>query len=403
MVVTTKHQQQKNISHIEIGTLTTKMAAVALVASLSLIGCGKKADATAGAQMQAMPVSVIEMQPTTVPISAEAVAQTEGAKEVEVRPRVGGILLKKLFEEGEPVKTGQAMFLIDPVPFQIALSQAKAQLAQQKARVEQTSREAERLKGLLATQSISQREYDNATSDNAVAVATVQQGEAMVREAELNLSYTTVTAPSSGVAGRFQFSEGALVAPNTSLLTTVVQISPIWVRFSFSDSETAALGGRLTEGTVKKVTLLLPDGTEYKQQGKLNFAASQIDPALGTQQLRATFDNADHKLLPGQFVRARVTTGTREGVYLVPQTAVLTGDQGKFVFVAESKDGKTAAAVRPIQEGGWQGTNWVVLSGLKTGDKVIADNLIKVRPGAPVDPHPLEVPAIPADNKQATK
>lgn len=403
MVVTTKHQQQKNISHIEIGTLTTKMAAVALVASLSLIGCGKKADATAGAQMQAMPVSVIEMQPTTVPISAEAVAQTEGAKEVEVRPRVGGILLKKLFEEGEPVKTGQAMFLIDPVPFQIALSQAKAQLAQQKARVEQTSREAERLKGLLATQSISQREYDNATSDNAVAVATVQQGEAMVREAELNLSYTTVTAPSSGVAGRFQFSEGALVAPNTSLLTTVVQISPIWVRFSFSDSETAALGGRLTEGTVKKVTLLLPDGTEYKQQGKLNFAASQIDPALGTQQLRATFDNADHKLLPGQFVRARVTTGTREGVYLVPQTAVLTGDQGKFVFVAESKDGKTAAAVRPIQEGGWQGTNWVVLSGLKTGDKVIADNLIKVRPGAPVDPHPLEAPAIPADNKQATK
>lgn len=411
MVVTTAQQQQKNITYLEIGTLTTKMAAVALIASLTLTGCGKKSDAAAGAQMQAMPVSVVEMQPTTVPISAEAVAQTEGAKEVEVRPRVGGILLKKLFEEGQPVKTGQAMFLIDPVPFQIALSQAKAQLAQQKARVEQTSREAERLKGLLATQSISQREYDNATSDNAVAVATVQQGEAMVREAELNLSYTTVTAPSSGVAGRFLFSEGALVAPNTSLLTTVVQISPIWVRFSFSDSETAALGGRLTESNVKKVTLLLPDGTEYKQQGKLNFAASQIDPALGTQQLRATFDNADHKLLPGQFVRARVTTGTREGVFLVPQTAVLTGDQGKFVFVAESKDGKTTAAVRPIQEGGWQGTNWVVLSGLKTGDKVIADNLIKVRPGAPVDPHPLEAApaagpaasATPANNKQAAK
>lgn len=404
MVVIAKHQQRKNISHIEVGTLTTKMAAVALVASLTLIGCGKKSDANVGAQMPAMPVSVVEVQPTTVPISAEAVAQTEGAKEVEVRPRVGGILLKKLFEEGEPVKTGQAMFLIDPVPFQIALSQAKAQLAQQKARVEQTRREADRLKGLLATQSISQREYDNASSDNAVAVATMQQGEAMVREAELNLSYTTVTAPSSGVAGRFQFSEGALVAANTSLLTTVVQISPIWVRFSFSDSEVASLGGRLTEGNVKKVTLLLPDGTEYKQQGKLNFAASQIDPALGTQQLRATFENADHKLLPGQFVRARVTTGTRDGVFLVPQTAVLTGEQGKFVFVAEkNKDGQTAAGVRPIQEGGWQGTNWVVLSGLKTGDKVIADNLIKVRPGAPVDPHPLEVPAIPADNKQAAK
>ncbi len=390
MVVTTAQAQKKNNTYLEAGIFTTKLAGVAFIASLTLIGCGKKADVTADAQMQAMPVSVVEMQPTTVPISAEAVAQTEGAKEVEVRPRVGGILLKKLFEEGAPVKTGQSMFLIDPVPFQIALSQAKAQLAQQKARVDQTRREADRLKGLLATQSISQREYDNATSDYAVAAATVQQGEAMVREAELNLSYTTVTAPSSGVAGRFQFSEGALVAPNTSLLTTVVQISPIWVRFSFSDSETAALGGRLTENNVKKVTLILPDGTEYKQQGKLNFAASQIDPALGTQQLRATFDNADHKLLPGQFVRARVTTGTREGVFLVPQTAVLTGEQGKFVFVAEAKDGKTTAAVRPIQEGGWQGSNWVILGGLKTGDKVIADNLIKVRPGAPVDPHPLE-------------
>lgn len=407
MVVTTVQKQENNISQQKIGTLTTKVASVALIASLALIGCGKKSDANTGpgAQMPAMPVAVVEVQPTTVPISAEAVAQTEGAKEVEVRPRVGGILLKKLFEEGEPIKTGQAMFLIDPAPFQIALAQAKAQLAQQRARVEQTRRESDRLKGLLTTQSISQREYDNATSENAVAVATVQQGEAMVREAELNLSYTTVTAPSSGVAGRFLFSEGALVAPNTSLLTTVVQISPIWVRFSLSDSEIASLGGRINENSVKKVTLILPDGTEYKQQGKLNFAASQIDPALGTQQLRATFDNADHKLLPGQFVRARVTTGTREGVFLVPQTSVLTGDQGKFVFVAETKDGKTAAAVRPIQEGGWQGTNWVILSGLKTGDKVIADNLIKVRPGAPVDPHPLDAApsAAPADAQAGKK
>ncbi|MBA3696099.1 MAG: efflux RND transporter periplasmic adaptor subunit [Methylotenera sp.] len=407
MVVTIKQQQQKYISSTGIRIFTTKLAAVALITSLLLTGCGKKSDENVAAQMLAMPVSVVEMQPTTVPISAEAVAQTEGAKEVEVRPRVGGILLKKLFEEGEPIKTGQAMFLIDPAPFQIALSQAKAQLAQQRARVEQTRREADRLKGLLTTQSISQREYDNATSENAVAVATVQQGDAMVREAELNLSYTTVTAPSSGVAGRFLFSEGALVAPNTSLLTTVVQISPIWVRFSFSDSEIASLGGRINEGNVKKVTLLLPDGTEYKHQGKLNFAASQFDPALGTQQLRATFDNADHKLLPGQFVRARVTTGTRDGVFLVPQTAVLTGDQGKFVYVVETKEGKTAASVRPIQEGGWQGTNWVILSGLKTGDKVIADNLIKVRPGSPVDPHPLEAApgAAPAEaaDKQVAK
>lgn len=386
---------------------------VLLVASLA--ACNKKTEGAtppAGIAMPAMPVSVLELQATSVPISAEAVAQTEGAKEVEIRPRVGGILLKKMFEEGAPIKAGQAMFLIDPVPFQIALSNAKAQLAQQQSRVEQTQREAQRLQGLLATQSISQRESDNATSDNAVARASLAQYEASVREAQLNLSYTTVTSPLSGIAGRFEFSEGALVSPNTSLLTTVSQISPIWVRFSLSDSEVAALGGRLTESNVKKVNLVLPDGSEYKQSGKLNFAASQIDPTLGTQQLRATFENPDHLLLPGQFVRARITTGTRDGVFLVPQTSVLTGDQGKFVYVADKdKEGKTVAAVRPIQEGGWQGTNWVILSGLKAGDQVITDNLIKVRPGAPVAPHSSEAPpsspaaeASPsANSKQATK
>lgn len=370
---------------------------LAVMLSTLIVACGQqKQDAAAGA-MPALPVSVIEVQPTTVPIQAEAVAQTEGAKEVEVRPRVGGILLKKLFQEGEPIKTGQAMFLIDPVPFQIAVQQAEAQLAQQKARITQTQREADRLKGLLDTQSISQREYDNALSDNAVATASLLQYEALLREAKLNLSYTTVTAPTSGIAGRFQFSEGALVSANNSLLTSIVQLSPIWVRFSLSDSELTSLGGQLNNHNVKNIQLVLPDGSEHPESGKLNFSASEIDPALGTQQLRAVFENASRSLLPGQFVRARVTTGTREGVFIVPQTSVLTNDQGKFVYVAE-KDaaGKTIAAVRVIQEGGWQGANWVILGGLKAGDKVIADNLIKIRPGAPVDPHPFGAQPAPA-------
>ena len=355
-----------------------------------LVACGKNDDGKQGMQqMPAMPVSVVTVKATSVPISAEAVAQTEGAKEVEVRPRVGGILLKKLFEEGAPIKAGQAMFLIDPEPYKIALANAQGQLAQQNAHVTQTTRETARLKDLLSTQSISQREYDNSTSDSAVASAGIMQASAAVREAQLNLSYTTVTAPTSGVAGRFLFSEGALVAPNTSLLTTIVQISPIWVRFSLSDSELKQLGGSVSEKSAQKVTLILPDGTEYGHTGKLNFAASQIDPTLGTQQLRAEFANADHQILPGQFVRARVTTGKRDGVFLVPQTAVLTGDQGKFVFVAEkNKDGKTVATVHPITEGGWQGKDWVILSGLKTGDQVIVDNLIKTRPGAEISPHP---------------
>ena len=383
----------------------SRAVAIFAISSLSLVACGKKEEGAPQGAGMVMPVSVISVKSTTVPITAEAVAQTEGAKEVEIRPRVGGILLKRMYDEGASVKAGQSMFLIDPAPYQIALQQAKAAYSAQQARVEQTAREEARLRGLLATQSISQREYDNASSDKATSVANLQQALANVKEAELNLSYTNVVSPLNGVSGRFQFSEGALVAANTSLLTTVSQISPIWVRFSLSDSEIKQLGGHLTEKNVKEVSLILPDGSEYKQKGKLNFSASQIDPKLGTQQLRATFENNDHQLLPGQFVRARITTGVRDGVFLIPQTSVLTGDQGKFVFVADKdKEGKVVATVRPIKEGGWLGNDWVVLEGLKEGDQVIADNLIKVRPGAPVNPHPFGTsPAMPANSPAKAK
>ena len=387
--------QKNNLNESYAGRGRYAVYALMIVA---LAACGKSSQPQQQGG-QAMPVSVVELKPVTVPISAEAVAQTEGAKEVEIRPRVGGILLKRLYEEGAAVKAGQAMFQIDPVPYQIALAQARAQLAQQKARIEQTAREEARLKGLLATQSISQREYDNAVSDNAVAQAALLQAEANVREAELNLSYTTVTAPVSGVSGRFQFSEGALIAANTSLLTTIVQLSPIWARFSFSDNELKPLGGRLTEKNVRYVSLILPDGHEYPEKGKLNFAASQIDPTLGTQQLRATFENKDHQLVPGQFVRARVTTGTRDGVFLVPQVAVQNSDLGKFVYVVNEKN---EATVRPITAGNWQGKDWVILDGLKAGEKVIVDNLIKIRPGAKVDPHPQgQAPETPAQSNPA--
>jgi membrane fusion protein (multidrug efflux system) len=376
--------------------MNVRIISIGLVLACLVVACDKKPEVAAppaGMAMPAMPVSVVAVQPTSVPMSVEAVAQTEGASEVEIRPRVGGIILKKMFEEGQPVKAGQVMFQIEPAPYQIALSQAKAQAAGQGARITQTTRESARLKDLLATQSISQREYDNATSDASISQAGMMQAQANIKEAELNLSYTRVTAPVSGIAGRFQFSEGALVAAGTSLLTTIVQVSPIWVRFSLSESELQSLGGHMDAKHVSEVSLILPDGSEYAKKGKLNFTANQIDPSLGTQELRATFENADKTLLPGMFVRARVTTGTREGVFLVPQTAVLTGDQGKFVYVAEkNKEGKNTAGIRPISETGWQGKDWVVQSGLNAGDQVIVDNLIKLRPGAEVAPHPFGTP-----------
>jgi membrane fusion protein (multidrug efflux system) len=364
-----------------VGNWTLTLVAIICIA---LTACSKNDQAAAQPPAgTALPVSVIEVRPTSVPISAEAVAQTEGAKEVEIRPRVGGILLKRLYDEGAAVKAGQPMFLIDPVPYQNALAQAKAQLEQQKARVIQTEREENRLRDLLETQAISQREYDNAASENAITRAALLQAEVRVRDAELNLSYTRVAAPVSGISGRFRFSEGALVEAYSSLLTTLVQLSPIWVRFSLSDNELAQIGGPLNEQRVQQITLILPDGKEYEKKGELNFAASQIDPLLGTQQLRATFDNSDQRLLPGQFVRARVVTGMQDGVYLVPQVAVQTSDMGTTVYVVNEKN---EATVRPVVTGRWIGKDWAILEGLKAGDRVIVDNLIKLRPGTPVAP-----------------
>ncbi|MBN9697611.1 MAG: efflux RND transporter periplasmic adaptor subunit, partial [Zoogloea sp.] len=293
-----------------------------------------------------------------------------------------------------PVKAGQALFQLDREPFDVAVAQAKAQLAQNKARAEQTVREAARLKGLLAQQAISQREYDTAASDNAAALAAVQSAEASLRQAELNLSWSTVTAPVSGVSGRAAVSEGNLVSTN-GLVTTVTQLNPMWVRFSLSEAElnAATPNGRFKPQAVRGVELVLPDGSTYPVRGKLNFSGSQVNPALGTLQLRGEFPNPDGVLLPGQFVRARLLTGERDGVFKVPQNAVLQTDKGTMVMLANA-DNKVEP--RPVKTGQWVGTDWVILGGLKAGDKVIVDNLIKVRPGAPVAPHaPGEGPGAP--------
>lgn len=329
----------------------------------------------------ALPVTVLEVQPTRVPSSIEVMAQTEGARETEVRARVGGILVKRLYQEGAAVKAGQPLFQIDRAPYEIALVDARA-------KADQAAREEARLKGLVAQQAVSRKEYDDAASNHAVA-------QAALKQAELNLSYTTVTAPVAGATGRALKSEGNLVSVGSdSLLTSIFQSNPIWVRFSLSESDMARLpGGRLTPKAVSGVELALPDGSTYKQTGRLNFLASNIDPTLGTLQLRAEFDNADASLLPGQFVRARLLTGELDGVFLVPQAAVVQTEQGRLVMVA---DAENKVAPRPVQAGDWHGKDWIILGGLKAGDKVIVDNLMKLRPGAPVAPHPPQAPGGPA-------
>ena len=346
-----------------------------------------------GGQMPPLPVTVVEVQPPRVPIAVEVMAQTEGAKETEVRARVGGVITKRLYNEGEAVKAGQPLFQIDRAPYEIALAQAKAALAGAKAQGEQAAREAARLKGLLEKQAISRKEFDDATSGDAISHAAVLAAEAALRQAELNLAWTTVTAPVSGQSGRAFKSEGNLITVGSdNLLTSIHQSNPMWARFSLAESDTAKLpGGRLNPKSVTGVELVLPDGSVYPRKGRLNFLASSIDTTLGTQQFRAEFDNSEGRLLPGQFVRVRVLTGARDGVYLVPQPAVVQTDQGRLVMVA-SPDNKVVP--RPVEAGEWYGKDWVILGGLEAGDKVIVDNLMKLKPGAPVMPHkPGEKPA----------
>jgi len=352
----------------------------------ALTACGPGGPAPGGGAPAGVQAKVLQVAPQRVPIALESVAQVEGSKEVEVRARVAGILHQRIYAEGEVVNAGTPMFQIDPVPFEIALAQASAQLAQERARNEQASREAARLKPLAEQKAISQREYDDAATALKLSNATLQSAEARLREAELNLSYTLVKAPVSGVSGRAVRSEGSLISSGQdSLLTTINQVNPIWVRFSLSDSDLAKLPGRRLGRSSTEVGLVLEDGSQFPGKGRINFAATQIDPRLGTQQLRAQFDNRDLRLLPGQFVRVRLVAGQRDNVYLVPQSAVLQNEKGYFVFVL---DAESKAAIRSVQPGEWVGTDWTILNGLNPNDRVIVDNLLKLQPGTQVTPAP---------------
>jgi membrane fusion protein, multidrug efflux system len=357
----------------------------AVVAAFLLAACNggsAPAGGPPGGAMPPMPVTLLTVQPVKVPVSVDVVATLEGLREVEVRARVAGTLQQQLYREGERVAAGAPLFRIERAPLEIAVDAARAAVAQAESRAEQARRESGRLATLVAERAISQREADDAGSSAKTADAAVLAARAQLREAQLNIGYTDVTSPIAGVAQRAQRSVGALVSPanDSGLLTTVVQVDPIRVRFALSESEAA----QVRQGKGRQVRLMGADGQPAAAVGRLDFTGSVIDARLGTVQMRAEIANADRAWLPGQFVRAQVITGEQEA-FLVPQAAVMSGDQGRFVWVMGS-DGKAAA--KPVEAGPWQGKDWVIRSGLVAGDKVIVDNLLKLRPGAPVQPAP---------------
>ena len=362
------------------------MRTLAFFLSILLAACSqgdakqKKDDAKAAAP-QALPVSVIEVAPREVPVSFDGVGRTEGSREVQVRARVTGILEKQLYTEGDTVRAGDVLFEIERAPFEIELAQARGTLAQEISRQDLAAKEFERLKGLADRRAISQKEADQAASAAAQGTAAVQVARARVRQAELNLSYTKVTAPIDGITGRALQSIGSLVSPTSesAILTSLIRADPIWVRFALSEAEFATVRGN--DSKAIEVKLETADGRAYPQAARVNFSGSTVDAATSTVQMRAEVPNPDLGLLPGQFVRVRVIAGTQQAI-VVPQTAVMQNESGRFVWVAA--DGK--AVQRTIRAGNWLGKDWIVLDGLKAGDPVILDNLVRLRPGAPVAP-----------------
>ena len=367
----------------------------AIIAAVLLAACGKES-APSAAPPPPVLVHVVKVEPKSVPIRFTVPGQVEGSREVEVRARVSGILQKQFYKEGDAVGEGARLFAIDRAPLEVALAQAKGQLAQATAQADQTRREETRLKPLVEERAVSRKEYDDATSARQLAEAALQQGTAAVRQAELNLSYTAVNAPVAGITGRATHSVGTLITTdaNGSLLTTINQLTPIWVRFSLAESDLAKIpGGRVVRDTPLEVQLVLGDGVPYAGKGRLNFAATAIDAKLGTQQLRAEFDNPREQLLPGQFVKVSIGAGHRDNVFLVPQTAVVQTEKANLVFVV---DDQGRAQAQTVQTGDWIGADWAIVSGLKAGDRVIVDNLLKVRPGAPVTEAPPAAATAPA-------
>jgi membrane fusion protein (multidrug efflux system) len=356
--------------------------AVSLVQACSEGDAKQRKDAGNAAAAAAVPVGVVETALKQVPVTFEAVGRAEGSREVQVRARVAGILEKQLYTEGDSVKAGATLFQIERAPFEIELAQARGALEQEIARNQLAQAEYDRLKGLADRRAISQKEADQAASAARQAEAAVAVARARVRQAELNLSYTTVSAPIDGITGRAQQSIGSLVQPtnDSAMLTTLTRANPLWVRFALSEAEFSGL--RRVDSKDVAVAIELADGKPYASPAKLNFSGSTVDSQTGTVQMRAEIANAQLQLLPGQFVRVRVTAGTEQAV-VVPQKAVQQNEAGRFVWVATPEN---KAVQRQIRAGNWAGNDWVVLEGLKPGERVIVDNFARLRPDASVTP-----------------
>ncbi|MFB0723176.1 efflux RND transporter periplasmic adaptor subunit [Aeromonas salmonicida] len=374
-----------------IGESMFKRGCIALALVSVLAGCGDKPASSAQVRPP-VPVVVAEAKLTDVPLTTEMVGETAGYREIEVRSRVNGILLERTYVEGQPVTAGQELFLIDPAPYKVALEQAKGALAQEQARFNKARADRDRIIPLFKRQVVSRKDYDDTIANYEAAIASRQAAQATVKEAELNLSYTQVTAPIDGMASKSSQSEGSLISTNanSSLLTTITQYNPLYVNFSYSEQDRLNFETSVRKGVIEakdttnwRTHIRLADGSVYPRAGKLNFSDNRVDPQTGTIRARAIFDNKEGVLLPGQFVRLTIDLGIRKNAIVVPARAIVQSQADRMVMVV---DGDDKVVPRPVRLGPAIAEGVLIESGLDAGERYIVEGLMKARPGSIVKP-----------------
>ncbi|MBF1996058.1 multidrug efflux RND transporter periplasmic adaptor subunit SdeX [Serratia symbiotica] len=364
-------------------------AVLMLSGSLALTACNDTETQQQGLQHPVPEVGVVTLKAAPLNITSDLTGRTAAYRVAEVRPQVSGIVLKRNFVEGSDIKAGTSLYQIDPATYQAAYDRAKGDLAKAQSSASIASVTVNRYKPLLGTRYISKQEYDTTVSNLQQAEAVVVAAKAAVETARINLAYTKVTSPISGRIGKSAVTEGALVSNGqAAALATVQQLDPMYVDVTQSSNDFLRLKQEMVSGTLKqengkaKVKLLLENGTEYAQEGTLEFSDVTVDETTGSITLRALFPNPNHILLPGMFVRARLDEGVRSDTLLVPQQGVTRNPRGDATALVVGMDDKVE--LRMLKADKAIGDKWLVTDGLKAGDRVIVSGLMKVRPGAQV-------------------
>ncbi|QTD63858.1 efflux RND transporter periplasmic adaptor subunit [Acinetobacter towneri] len=393
------------------------LTACALATSLALVGCSKDPkDAQQAGAAQEMPpteVGVLVAQPQSVEQSVELSGRTTAFEISEVRPQTSGVVLKRLFTEGSYVREGQALYEIDSRTNRASLDSSRAALTRQQAQLNVLRIKEGRYRQLVGSNAISKQEYDDIVAQVKLAEADVAATQAEVRNAEINLGYSTVRAPISGQTNRSTVTAGALVtASQAEPLVTIQRLDPIYVDINQSSAELLRLRQQLSQGSLNssnntKVKLKLEDGSYYPVEGRLAFSDASVNPETGTVTLRAVFPNSNHLLLPGMFATAQIVQGVIPNAILIPQAAISRTPTGQAMAMIVNAKG--IVEPRPVTTVGTQGSNWIVTEGLQTGDKVIVEGIAKVKPeqqvvAKPYQPQgaaPQAAPAAPAKSGDA--